>query len=511
MKRPISYVVLNLLFAAGVVVATVVRPEAGIHPLYLVLLFLLCSSPLLDMTHWNDRYVLLAVFSGFYFVLYGLLDTVHLILSTVTPVPVSAGVGGDSLLSQTELLILVGSFLTQLGYRLACRVPADKLPSAPDRDWPENSLVVFGCLLWAITTALTWRYEVDVIVALTPEGSTGLEHISQFQALIYMIAAYLQPLGIVLLAYAQCRHRRRYLLAVIAAAISVEMALGFVADMKGEVFLGLILVLLTKFLIDGRVPKLRVAVLLMLIAALFPILQANRAVRGEYNINHVQAAQAIVDVFKRALSEKETVSSGPGRAQSFIERSSLKGSVDLIVSHTGRDVPFQHGHTLAPVLTTFIPRILWPTKPDVQTGRVMNLAFLVAPDQPGTYISPSHLGEFYWNYGWPGAVVGMLLVGLLFGFVGARFDLSQSVTLTRLLVIIITIKLLILGQESSIAVQYSMWLRCMVAVWLLHVLFTRPLVGFAARTERLFRSTTTVSPRGPSDLSASPPFANLMR
>lgn len=509
MKRQLTYIVVNLLYAAGVIVATIVRPEAGIHPLYLVLLFALCSSPVLFMRRWNDRFVVLAVFCGFYFVMYGLLDTVNLAVAVAQPSLSGAHAAVPGPISDAELLILVGGLVTQLGYGVACRAASRRVDTS-ERDWPESSLVVVGGLLWVISTWLTWRYEVYVVGGLDTEGDRGLEGLSQFQALIYMIATYLQPLGIVFLAYAQCLYRRRYLMVLVVAAIIVEMMLGFVADMKGEVFLGLILVLLTKFLIGGRVPKVRAAILLVAIAALFPILQANRVVRGEYNINHAQAAQAIIEVFKRALTEKSAASSGPERAQSFVERSSLKGSVDLIVTHTGHDVSFQNGYTFIPMLTAFIPRILWPNKPDVETGRVMNRVFLIAPDQPGTYISPSHLGEFYWNFGWPGSVLGMSLVGLLFGYVGARCDLSKSVTLTRLLFVIVTIKLLVLGQESSIATQYTMWLRSMVAVWLMHLAFARVRVDNVRRIGE---------PTPPEDLALADsagaavplPFANLMR
>jgi hypothetical protein len=509
MNRLIRYTVANLLYAAGVIALVIAHPQADIHPLYLISLFVLCSSPLLDMTRWNDRYVLLAAFSAFYFVMYGLLDTVHLILATLAPSKQAAGAGGQSLISEPEALILVGGILAQLGYRIACRTARHKTLPTLTRDWSESSLVIVGCLLWAISTWLTWKFEVNVLVGWNPEGRTGVEKLTQLQALIYMIATYLQPLGIVFLAYAQCRYRRRYMLLLVVAAIGVEMVLGFVADMKGEFLLGLILVLLTKFLMDGKIPKMRAAILLVVIAAVFPILQANRMVRGQYGTTNIQAVQSIIEGFKRAVSANTTANSGPDRAQSFIERSSLKGNVDLIVSRTGNEVRFQNGHTLAPILTTFIPRILWPDKPTVETGRVMNLAFLITPDEPGTYISPSHLGEFYWNFGWPGALVGMSLIGLLFGLLGAGFDLSQSVTLTRLLVVIVTIKLLVLGAESSVATQYAMWLRSMLAIWLLHLVFGRSAARNSADRSSLIANELS-SLRAPGAL-APLPFSNLMR
>ena len=121
-----------------------------------------------------------------------------------------------------------------------------------------------------------------------------------------------------------------------------------------------------------------------------------------------------------------------------------------------------------------------------------------------TYISPSHLGELYWNYGWTGAVLGMLIIGMLLGFLGARFSLSDRVTLARIMVVIATIRLIILGFESSVAAQYVLWIRSMLAIGVLHFLFARQQVGAASTVEA---NQTAPSPA----MIANKVFVNLMR
>ena len=148
----------------------------------------------------------------------------------------------------------------------------------------------------------------------------------------------------------------------------------------------------------------------------------------------------------------------------------------MIVARTGNDVKYQDGHTLVPLLGVFIPRLIWPAKPDVATGRVMNREFNVS-DQEETYISPSHLGELYWNFGWPGAVVGMSVIGVLLGYLGRWCDLSHATNLTRILVLVGTIQLLVLGFESAIVPQYSVWIRSLLGVGLLHWVFARTVNG----------------------------------
>jgi hypothetical protein len=439
--------------------------RGDIHPLYLVLLFFLCSSPVLLMRRLNDRYAPLAVFAVVYFVYFGALDVLRLLTGDPMPGPASGGI-----VSPAELAILVGCLLAQIGYLAGCRRNEDRRRPAL-RDWPEPALVLGGAALWMISTWLFWKFKIEIINDTTIEAvKRGLDSLNGLQVIGFLLAGYLQPLCIVILAYAQCRYRRAYMIPVLALVLGVQMVFGFVADIKGQVLLGFVLIALTKFLVDGRIPKLRVSFMAAMIIMIFPVLQANRMLRGD--LDHAKAESNIVQTLQKAIETTGGANSGANRAQSFLERMSLKDNIDMIVARTGADVGYQNGHTIAPLLTVFIPRILWPAKPDVQTGQVLNKEFHLS-EQVETYISPSHLGELYWNYGWSGVLVGMPLIGLILGLVGRQCDLSQGANLTRILILGATIQQLVLGFESAIVPQYSVWLRTLLAIGLLHWLLAR--------------------------------------
>jgi hypothetical protein len=155
----------------------------------------------------------------------------------------------------------------------------------------------------------------------------------------------------------------------------------------------------------------------------------------------------------------------------FFERSSVKGAVALIVSRAGVNVAYQRGHTLAPILTTFIPRLLWHDKPSVETGLLFNDEFHIA--EAVVYISPSYLGELYWNFGWPGALIGLLIIGLLLGYTSALCDLSRTTSVSRLLVLAITIFELGVRFEGSIATECEVWVRSLAGILLLHLFLAR--------------------------------------
>jgi hypothetical protein len=121
-----------------------------------------------------------------------------------------------------------------------------------------------------------------------------------------------------------------------------------------------------------------------------------------------------------------------------------------------------------------------------------------------TYISPSHLGELYWNFGWLGVIVGMSLIGLLFGWLGARFNLAEAATITRLLVIMVTAREVILASEGELATHYVVWMRSLLCIAMLHWAFAR--VPWSARSGR------EIAPLPSEGMNSdTPPFPNLLR
>jgi hypothetical protein len=496
-NRTTAYLAANLLFLLAVVVGSLQASSSSVHPLYLLALFALCSSPLLFMQRLNDRYALLGLFSAVYFLFFGVLDFIHLVSGTALP-PAS-----DEILSTTELVILVGGVLAHAAYRLACGFTR-KTSRQKGRDWPETTLVLAGGSLWIVSTWLTWRFRVYVIVNTSVHDQhLGLASAGAIMSAVYMVAAYLQPLGLLILAYTQSKYRRTYMLPVLVAAVLMQLLMGFVVDIKGEALAGFAIVLLTKLLMEGRIPRQWLVTCTVFIAIAWPVLQANRTVRGQYNMSHAEAAAHLLETLERAMEAKSAVMKGPDRANTLFERMSMKGSVEMIVSGTDHGTHFQNGYTLSPIVAAFIPRLVWRDKPDVQTGLILNKEFQVS-EVEDTYISPSHLGELYWNFGWAGVIAGMPLIGLLLGYIGGRYDLSESVTLTRVMVIVVTLKLIVLGFESAIAPQYVMWMRSMLAIGLLDLLLARATIA-----ERNRQAVSETTPQ--SDKNAAPYLPNLMR
>ena len=491
------YVAANVAFAACVLAGLMISGPVA-HPLYLLLLFILCSSPILNIRQLNDEYVLLALFSLLYFFWFGYLDFLRL-WSGQPGTSVSGGI-----MDAAEALILLGGALAQIAYRLACRA-ARPTGSAPIRDWPERTLSFIGLTLWIGSTWLVWKYSVDIIADASVESvKRGLASLSPIQADVFMLATYFQPFSIMVLAYALFKYKRSYMSFVVIGTVVVQFVLGFVADAKGQALSGLLIVLIAKFLVDRKIPKTWLAGVVAIVAVAFPVLQANRAIRHQSEMTHAAAAENLGKAFEQALQTKEQVNTGHNRAQTVFERVSLKDTVEVIVTKTGNGVPFRHGDTLGSLLTAFIPRLIWPSKPGVQVGLLVAKEFFPG-ESAEVNLSPSHLGELYWNFGLLGVLFGLPLIGATFGVVASKCNLSRAVTLTRVLVLLVTIQIVVQGFEASIAIQYSVWLRMMLGIGLLHWMFARRTVSTAV--EVAGRDTT--APK--FGMSARPHFPNLLR
>lgn len=489
-----AYAVINIGMLIALM-ASLAVPGSAPRAMYIVLLTAICSSPLLWMQQLNGRYILLAVFMAIYYLFFGMADVLALFFP---------GGGGmeSGLITAAEAVVLAGAASALLGYHAIANLLGSRPAPAVTKDWSPSWVVIVGLACWALGTAASWYWNVHVIVRRSVELENNLDALGTTAVMIGR--AILQPLGIMMLAYALSVTRRKPMLLLMLGICAFQVAFGFISDSKETAMRGAALTVLVLFLVQGKIPKGWLLGSALGIVLAFPIFQAYRyeitMVRG---VTNEQAASNLLDLIKIAYEAKDKVASGfygsDARAQTFIERASLKGNVTLIVARTGRDVSYQMGYTLQPLLTVFIPRLIWPTKPDVQVGQLMNREFNISAQQD-VYISPSHLGELYWNFGWPGVIVGMALVGALLGYINTRCDLSRRSSLTALLIMSVTIYAVCIRFEGSIATGYATWLRSLGAIGLLHLIFARTAVPASSRSAPL-----TPTPEH------APAFVNLMR
>jgi len=497
--RSVVYVLLNTC----AVIAALVGIGQGNAPVgsavYVISLILLCSVPVLWLRSFNDRYGLLAVFMFCYFMMFGALSLQTLLLgSDLLQVRES-----EEFLTAAQVAVLLGGALVLAGYRIGVAlvpgVPADK----PATDWSNTAILLVGLVLWVFSASMCAYYSLVV----SPENDVttlrvGLQTIGPLMTALMVSGFLIQPLSVVILAYGYAKNRTKFWLLLVAVMVLLQMVLGFITDTKETAALGIMLLALTLTLWDNKIPRGWSIGVLAFGLLVFPVLQAARVERGEHGLNRVQALERLGDVLSLAWERHEKqVAGGPldHRTQSLVERVSLEGPLEPIFRQVGSETPFLHGATLVAIPYAFIPRILLPDKEDVSAGQLYNRVFRHAASDDFTYISFSMLGDFYWNFGWPGVIGGMLLTGLILGYCGARSNLSEVRSVTRLFIALVCIKALCLGFERPVGLSYVVWMRGMAAVGILHLIFSR------TSSAPVTKTTANI------DVPTGPLYPNLLR
>lgn len=495
------YALLNVLFAVAVFTLTSIGGGSNPRSMYLIVLFTVCSTPIIDLDQLNGRFFLSSLYLAFYFFSFGFLDFNYLakgISSELAP----------SLFSATEMAIVAGAIMVVLGSRAMTSVERRRPASAVSLDWPMKTVLTVGVPLWAITTASLYILDVYIIPDSSPMAvKRGFALLGPFGTMLFMLAGMLQPVGILLIAYAWRSIRSRALLLLVLLTVIVQVVLGFIVNIRSLAMLAGILAIVTSMLIDGRLPIKWFIAAVVYGQLVFPIFVASRyEIHGNRQISRSTILQDLGHVVELAIAAEGRLNVGSAHAQTLAERASVKASMQMIIDKTGVDVPFQHGRTLAPLLATFIPRVVWPNKPDIATGQVVNKEFHVsAAEYSDTYISPSIPGELYWNFGWPGLLIGMGLIGCSLGYLGQRYNLAERKTVTGLLVVVITTKQVIVGLEGTFSPEYVVWFRSLAAAGILHLIFAR--VPVASRSQSFHENLTSHRAEAPS---AARPFPNLL-
>jgi len=98
---------------------------------------------------------------------------------------------------------------------------------------------------------------------------------------------------------------------------------------------------------------------------------------------------------------------------------------------------FYNGTASYPLLVAVIPRVLWPEKPKIQLGAWFALEIgqaNIVGDRVNNSINMTVMGEMYLDFGWPGVILGSLLLGALVAmlwnsthFYGSVYNLNGSV------------------------------------------------------------------------------------
>ena len=470
------YAALNAAVGALLVLGAAIGGGSLAKLPYVMLMFAICSSPIPFIGRLNGPFAILGVALATYFLNFAMLDAVSMLS------PPTLAHANEGFLDGGEVVLLIGALMQTIGFHVAARFARARTGRGLPQDWPLALLVPLGLLLWSSGCAADLYQNLVVHVDATDASvKAGFSKLGPWGTAGLMLVNYAAPLGVVILAYWWAVSRNRSSSALMLAIIILQFAVGWVVDTKEVAVNAPIVMLLTRFIVLGKVPVRWLACSVIGVLLVFPVLTAKRAITTEaLRLTNVQALPRTGEILLRAITERNAAREGKysDKTQSFLERMTNKGSVELFVQRVGVDQPYKMGSTLVSMLYVFIPRVIFSDKPGGNSAQTFNRDFHLSED-PDTYISPSHIGELYWNFGYPGVVVGTMLTGMILGFVFGRFDPSARTSMTRVLIIIVTLYELVARTGGQIELEYVLWLRTLLMIGILHLVLARTVLQYA--------------------------------
>jgi hypothetical protein len=137
-----------------------------------------------------------------------------------------------------------------------------------------------------------------------------------------------------------------------------------------------------------------------------------------------------------------------------------------IIRDTPSSQPYMHGETYVPLLTKWIPRLVWPGKPQETLGNTwaVRYGFLAENDSTTSFNLP-WLPEMYMNGGWVAVIVVMFTLGMLYRFLWLRL-MSVTSGVAAYAVGIVFAQSLVFA-ESNLSMQLGGVIIFAIVLWVL--------------------------------------------
>lgn len=464
--KGVLFIWVNLLVLFVVMTAMALNHDAQIgQVVYIIVLSMICTLPLIFMKAYRGTLFLMMIFLAYYFASFALKDISDLLLAKNTRALTSSG----AFFTEGEWAIVAGAVLFVVAYGAVCAIFRDHDTKVLARDWSPAYRIILGVLCWAIGFTITVIWQLGAADVYSDVKATS----SSYTGLVIMFRV-LQPLGTLMLIYHFLVGKSRWALVILIFTMLADFVMGFVGDSKELAVRDLLLYLVSMVLLRERIPLYQTMVFVLIVGISFSFFSAYRLAVHSKHESRIEALDNINKHVSAITGRDSTIGERfADGLEYFADRITLKSSVEQILARTGKDIRFQDGRTIEPLLYIFIPRVLWPDKPNSSmAGQVFNQEFKISASK-NTYISTSQVGELYWNYGWTGLVTGMLLIGAVMGTIATSMRLDKTTTLPRFLFILMTVYLLSLRFETAIAEVYSVWARAALLLFIMNMLIPK--------------------------------------
>jgi len=460
-----NYGLASLAFVMVLIVTGILHNDFHVaRTAYVAVLFALCAGPYF-LAGRNPKHRLLAMYMACYFAVFGMAAFFYLIDGELPVVVWGTGeVTEDDLANITtaDAVIVLGALMTLAGYFFLQKLRGPGKSNFLAYEWRYSTVLKTGVMLWCVGFAYMLAYDTTASVYYIPKYVLGLP---------VGVASNLKlmaPLGALMLIYLITRdYLPKVVWTLLVTMMAAEFVFGFISSSKETSFRIAALLLLGLYFLRGRVSF---RILAVIVVVSIPYLLYFNAYRYTMMEQHYLNSGAALKGFAENMEEvKRRTSGAEDVADSSLgaigERIDGKRYVDIITTGTdsGKQ-PFLYGKTLSTFFASWIPRMFWPEKPDISTGQMFNRAFKLSASRL-TMVPTTIPGELYWNFAMPGVIIGMFVIGMIFGSISSAVSGGSGMTLPRFLILLLATYFLAMRIEGNVATQYSTFLRLVILIW----------------------------------------------
>ena len=347
------------------------------------------------------------------------------------------------------LLVLLVSYSLPIGPLLARMLPRPRI------DWPQPTLLVTGVAMLGFGWGVLVPGALGMIPAQWGSGVIGAVTMGTIYANVILTLAWI-------------RHRSVAALVLLLANILMGALFGLVSGSKTQVLIRPFLTVLTYVLVRGSIPVRWIAAGVVLVALVYPASQLQRDLRSQYpSLAHAFSDPvgmlSAIGAGSRAWNLSEWMEEGIAATS---HRFDALGSASVLLRDTPSRVEFQNGRTLSLFFKAWVPRILWPDKPNIFIGQWITDVYGSGPHIRSN-TAPSHIGEYYINFGILGVVLGMFIVATV-GRIAQETLMRRNPTAPAIVVMTVIVYQLILKFESSVGGMYAGIGFAIIPIYLIH-------------------------------------------
>jgi hypothetical protein len=293
---------------------------------------------------------------------------------------------------------------------LGMAIPVHRLFSTTTLRWPSDERIVAS--RFAFASAVGGALHVLTFANLVPESVAQP---------VLVVAVMTEIGGVVVLGLWLRRQASVVCCLVALASLMPLLALAFGTGLLWNVIRPILIFAVGYFGLRRRIPWTMLAVLTAIAIPAHQVKMEFRYELQQHEVDLFERPVLFAELIGRAYSgETPSIEETSGNAA---ERLGHVAELAHVVALTPGRVPFWDGKTYATLPYAPIPRFIMPDKPTKELGQAFGHRYeLIDPGNFDTSVNLAQLVEAYVNFGVPGVLVGMFIIGVLAAIVSALFE-----------------------------------------------------------------------------------------